>query len=150
MPVIWITEQIVVSGAQISPENCYEYFEREGITAVLNLRLEYQDFFGPPLPLAYLWLPVVDFTSPSMEQFLIGTRFIDSVVKTRGRVLIHCRLGVGRSPTMAAAYMVRTGFSAGEAVHRVMEAAGKEYSPVINIEALEEFAEVVKEIEGPA
>ena len=40
--MFWITEQVAVSGAQISPDNCYEYFEKEGITAVVNLRLEYR------------------------------------------------------------------------------------------------------------
>jgi protein-tyrosine phosphatase len=147
--MFWVTKQVAVSGAQISPDNCYEYFDQEGITAVVNLRLEYQDFFGPPLPLAYLWLPVVDFTNPSMEQLLLGTQFIETAVKTGGRVLVHCRLGVGRSPTMAAAYLVRTGLSVDEAVQRTIKASGKDYSPIINSGALEEFAAVLKEINEP-
>jgi hypothetical protein len=35
------------------------------------------------------------------------------------RVLIHCKMGIGRSPTLAAAYLVWTGTSIDEAIRKV-------------------------------
>jgi protein-tyrosine phosphatase len=136
--LIWITEQIAVSGTTISPGDWLELHETEGVTAILNLRSESQDDFTSPPPVAYLWLPVEDFTTPAMEQMLIGSEFIDTAVKCGERVLIHCRLGIGRSPTMAAAYLVWTGMSVDAAIRQV-EAPDKGYHPVIDRDALIEF-----------
>lgn len=136
--MIWINEQIAVSGIRISPDTWQELHETEGITAIVNLCSESQDDFGHPPPVAYLWLPVEDFTSPAMELMRIGSVFIDTAVKSGERVLIHCRLGIGRSPTMAAAYLVWTGISVDEAIRRV-EAPDQGYHPVIDRDALIEF-----------
>lgn len=62
----WITDQVLLAGAGISENNWQEVVDL-GITAVVNLRSEHQDTFGTPLPVAYLWLPVTDFTDPTPE-----------------------------------------------------------------------------------
>ena len=69
---------------------------------------------------------------------LIGSEFIHSAVKCGERVLIHCRLGIGRSPTMAAAYLVWTGMPVDEAIRQV-ELPEQGYHPVIDRDALIEF-----------
>jgi predicted protein tyrosine phosphatase len=119
----WITEQVVTTGTRISPDNWCELAERTGITVVVNMRGEYQDVFISPPPVAYLWLPVEDHFDPTAEQLLLGAQFIDAAVKAGHRVLIHCKVGVGRSATMAAAYLIWTGLSVGEAVRQVEESA---------------------------
>lgn len=93
--------------------------EREGITAVVNLRTEYDDAaHGLAFPL-YCYLPTVDDDSPSSEHFQTGVDFIDSVVKDGGKVYIHCKAGVGRAPTMAAAYLVSQGYTVDNAVELI-------------------------------
>jgi hypothetical protein len=145
--MIWVTEQIAVSGTEITGGVWCELSKETGITAVLNLRSEHQDVFTPPMPTAYLWLPVEDFTDPSMEQLLIGSRFVDTAVIAGDRVLIHCKLGIGRSPTMAAAYLVWTGLSAKDAIRQVEEAPGHGYSPIIDRKTLVKFSTYLKEVQ---
>jgi protein-tyrosine phosphatase len=136
----WITEQIAVSGAAISPGNWRELVEEIGITAVVNMRTEYQDVFAPPLPIAYLWLPVVDHTDPTPEQLLLGAQFIHAAIQANQRVLVHCKMGIGRSPTMAAAYLVWTGCPVDEAIRQVEGTPKRPFGPVIRRITLEAFA----------
>ena len=127
----WVTEQVAISGAAISSGNWHKLVDEMDISAVVNLRSEYQDVFTPPMPIAYLWLPVKDHTNPTLEQLLLGAQFIDTAVQNGQRVLIHCKMGIGRSPTMAAAYLVSTGLSVDEAARQV-EGTKSSYGPVVS------------------
>jgi len=62
--------------------------------------------FGVPPPLAYLWLPTEDHTDPSPEQLLLGAQLIHTLVKNGHRVLIHCKMGIHRSPQWVVAYLI--------------------------------------------
>jgi protein-tyrosine phosphatase len=141
----WITNQVAIGGAAITPDNWHELIDSLKITAVVNLRSEYQDVFTLPIPMAYLWLPVKDFTEPTFEQLWLGVRFIDTVVKSNQRVLIHCKMGLGRSPTLAAAYLVWTGLSVDESIHKVLSLASVITKPVISHYTLNEFAAYIKD-----
>jgi len=137
----WITEQVAISGAAITAERWPELVEELGISAVVNLRAEYQDVFAAPFPKAYLWLPVIDHTDPTVEQMLSGAQFIDAAVRSGQRVLVHCKMGIGRSPTLAAAYLVWRGATVQEAVERVQADKGLlGIGPVVSRVALREFA----------
>ncbi len=141
----WITDQIAVGGAGITRETWPELADRHRFTAVLSLRSEFQDVFGPPLPAAYLWLPVTDHTDPPPEQLLIGTQFIAAAVRTDQRVLVHCKMGIGRSPTMVAAYLVWSGQSLNQAIYIVTQATSTGLTrSVISQFTLEKFADYLK------
>ena len=63
-------------------------------------------------------------TPESKEKFL---RFIESLGKQEDagrRILIHCMAGIGRSSLVAAALMVRAGFTADDAFDRISKARG--------------------------
>jgi protein-tyrosine phosphatase len=143
----WITEQIATGGAAISPDNWNEFAEKMGITAVVNLRAEYQDVFAAPLPVAYLWLPVEDHQDPTPEQMLTGVQFIHAAVQAGQRVLIHCKMGIGRSPTLAAAYLIRTGIAVDEAIRRVEENQLL-YGPAVSRFTLDTFAASLEKNKG--
>lgn len=136
----WVTDQVAVGGIAISPTNWQELIQETGVSAVVNLRSEYHDSFSPPMPTAYLWLPVEDHSEPSREQLLLGAEFIDTVVQSGQRVLVHCRMGIGRSPTMAAAYLILTGLSVEEAIRQVEGSPKPIYGPVISRVTLNDFA----------
>ncbi len=119
----WITDQIAVGGAGITPDTWSDMAAKYHFSAVLSLRGEFQDIFDSPLPSAYLWLPVTDHSDPSPEQLLIGVQFIDAAVRSKQRVLVHCKMGIGRSPTMVAAYLVWSGSSIDEAIQIVAKVA---------------------------
>jgi len=137
---------VATSGAELTAETWRELREETGITAVVNLRSEHQDVFDRPFPIAYLWLPVTDFTAPEPDQLLMAARFIDTAVAAGRRVLVHCRLGVGRSPTVVAAWLVFTGLAPAEAIRQVEEAPGSRTRPVISRAALERLAAILPEV----
>ena len=97
-------------------------FARAGITASVNMRISYSDVdngigFGE-----YLQLPTKDGQAPSIEQLREGSDFIRRMVRQGGKVYIHCQTGLGRGPTMAAAYLMSEGLNMDAAVANVKAA----------------------------
>jgi hypothetical protein len=90
-----------------------------GITAVISLRGELDDREQDVAPPTYLYLPTVDNHAPTIEQLRDGVRFIREQLENGGGVYIHCWEGVGRAPTMAAAYFVSTGLKPEKAWERI-------------------------------
>jgi atypical dual specificity phosphatase len=72
--------------------------------------------------MAYLHEAVPDFTAPSPEQLDRIMEFVVRHADVAGRmVLVHCGAGLGRSGTVAAAYLVRQGWEPRRAIGRVRE-----------------------------
>ena len=92
-----------------------------GITAVVDMRIEFDDQEAGIAPPRYLYLPTVDDTAPSIEQLQEGVAFIAQEIAQGGGVFVHCGSGVGRAPTMAAAYLVHTGLTPEQAWARIRE-----------------------------
>lgn len=89
--------------------------EARGVTAVVNMRIEFDDNDAGIAPPRYLHLPVVDDHAPTLEQLWSGVGFITDEIAQGGAVYIHCGSGIGRAATMAAAYLISTGLSLEEA-----------------------------------
>ena len=109
-----VTERLFV-GPQYR-EKGLKLLENEGIHAVVNLRIEKDDAALGLAPKNYCYLPTVDDDAPSMEHLHEGISFITREIEAGGKVYIHCGAGVGRAPTMAAAYLISTGISLDEAL----------------------------------
>lgn len=88
---------------------------QRGITAVIDMRIEFDDRQAGIAPESYLYLPVVDDEPPSLEQLSDGVRFLNEVEAAGCSTYVHCSAGVGRAPTMAAAYLVSTGMTPAQA-----------------------------------
>lgn len=99
-----------------------ERLQTVGVTAVVSLRDEYDDKQGRRAPKRYLHLPTVDNTPPTLDDLRQGVAFIHEEINQGGSVYIHCRSGVGRAPTMAAAYLVSTGLTPAEAWAKIRAA----------------------------
>jgi len=108
-----ITPQLHVGG-QYSRKG-WATLARRGVTAAVSMRGEYDDRGEGFLPPRYLHLPTVDNHAPTLEHLHQGIDFIADEVARGGQVYIHCWEGVGRGPTMLAAYLVSTGRTPGEA-----------------------------------
>lgn len=87
-----------------------------GITAIINMRMhsvytesQYEGFH-------YLHLPTPDNTPPPLEVLIKGADFADAEIKSKGKVYVHCRQGLGRGPTMAVAYLLKTGLTVDDAI----------------------------------
>ncbi len=92
------------------------HLEEAGITAGLNLRTEFDDAAHGLALARYCHLPTVDDDAPSLEHLQQGVAFIQQVIAGGGKVYIHCAGGVGRAPTMAAAYFLSQGMNLNEAL----------------------------------
>jgi protein-tyrosine phosphatase len=90
-----------------------------GVTSVVNMRGEYDEQKHGFAPEYYCHLPTVDNHAPTLEHLRKGVGFIQQEVDAGRKVYIHCWEGVGRAPTMLAAYLVSTGIKPGEAWARI-------------------------------
>jgi protein-tyrosine phosphatase len=118
----------------------WRWLAARGLTADVNMRSEFDDAAHGIQPDAYLWLPTDDDHAPTLDQLGTGSDFIRGVIEGGGKVYVHCASGVGRAPTMAAAYLVSTGLSPDQAWALI-----RETRPFINptppqLEILEAFA----------
>jgi dipeptidyl aminopeptidase/acylaminoacyl peptidase len=111
-----------------------------GITAVVNMRLEFDDSEAGIAPPQYLYLPVADDHAPSLEQLRAGTEFIGDEVAKGGSVYVHCGSGVGRAATMAAAYLISTGLTKDEAWAKIRTVRPFIRPTAVQLEQIEHFA----------
>jgi hypothetical protein len=86
-----------------------------GITSVVNMRGEYDESKQGFAPEYYCHLPTVDNHAPTLAHLRQGVDFIRQELDAGRKVYIHCWEGVGRAPTMTAAYLVSTGMKPSEA-----------------------------------
>ncbi len=110
----WITPNILLGGQPAT--HVWERLIERGITGIINLRDEY-DYHDEiaHLPVRYLYLPTIDNTPPSPEHFIEGVKFLDEEIARGGKVYVHCWEGLGRSPTIVAAWLVKHGMTPADA-----------------------------------
>ena len=133
-----ITPQLYVGGQHY--KQGYQRMLDFGITAIVNMRREHCDREKGIACERYLQLATVDNTPPRVEDLLRGVGFIGAEIARGGKVYIHCAVGCGRAPTMAAAWLISSGDSPAQALRRI-----KQVRPFINPtkeqkRALEDFA----------
>jgi len=63
-------------------------------------------------------IPIEDFTAPTQNQYTQFQNDVTSLLK-RGKIIMHCQGGSGRTGTMGAAYWINKGFSAEEAIREI-------------------------------
>ncbi|HNT74749.1 MAG TPA: dual specificity protein phosphatase [Anaerolineae bacterium] len=95
------------------------HMQRLGITASVNMREEVDDARRGVALEHYLWLPTTDDRPPTLEMLTRGVAFITAHIAAGRGVYIHCAAGVGRAPTMAAAYLVSKGLTPSLAWERI-------------------------------
>jgi len=96
--------------------------EQTGINGDVNMRIEFDDAAHGLAFECYCHLPTVDNDAPTLEQLREGIAFVDRVIKDGGKVYIHCAGGIGRAPTMAAAYLANKGRTLDEAIAIIKKA----------------------------
>jgi len=105
-----VVDAKVWRGAAPSSPASYEALAAAGVTTLVDLRAEpanaEDDAPLEALGFQVVHLPVRDGQTPSDAQI---ARFLEVVKDSRGPVLVHCGAGVGRTGSMAAAYLVATG-----------------------------------------
>jgi protein-tyrosine phosphatase len=113
-----------------------------GVTAIVNMRLHNTYGEAAHEGIKYLHLPTPDNTAPPLEMLIKGADFIDDEIKNGGIVYVHCRQGLGRGPTIAMAYLIKSGMTYEEAyatIRKVRIFINPQRSQVAMLKELEEY-----------
>ena len=124
------------------PDALQKGASRQGVSADISLRGKHID---TPFGVKYfLWLPTKDHYAPSQQQLLAGAAAIDTLVKQKAKVYVHCKAGHGRSPTLVAAYLILKGKSAKGAIAAVRKKRPGIHPTASQIRALARFERSVR------
>ncbi|UYV64151.1 DUSP3 [Cordylochernes scorpioides] len=111
-----------------------ELLARLGITHVLNAA-EGHDFgqvdtsqaYYRESGITYLGLPLMDLPSANISKFFdTAVKFIDNALASKdgyvaGKILVHCLMGMSRSPTLVVAYLIsKKGMTTEEAMRLIL------------------------------
>lgn len=119
-PFTWIVPDRVAACTYPKRERDLQRLAARGITLLINLHQRPH----PPEALALhglteLHLPVADFQPPQPEQLAAGLAAITAAMAGGGNVAVHCRGGLGRTGTLLACYLIKTGLTPPEALARL-------------------------------
>src|SRR5215207_1710892 len=137
-----VTPQLHVSGQHQG--RGWKTLSKRGITAMVNMRTEFDDQAAGIAPPRYMHLKIIDNTPPTLDHLQAGSDFIAQEIKQGGKVYVHCAAGVGRAPTMAAAYLVSTGRSPAEAWTQIRKVRPFIRPTPAQIAQVDAFAEKVR------
>jgi protein-tyrosine phosphatase len=115
---------------------------KKGVKA--NVGMEAERIDQPIGIKSSLWLPTKDITAPTGKQLDIGVSFIDTVIKNKEKVYIHCRNGHGRAPTMTAAYFISQGMTVPSAISKIKKKRPEIHLDKKQVDALKRFAKKYK------
>ena len=88
-----------------------------------------------------LHLPVPDLAPPTLEQLMGALEFIDEQHALGRGVVVHCLMGQGRTGTVLAAYLIRSGASPEEALRTLRAVCPGAVGAAAQEQALHTFAE---------
>ncbi|MEE9525957.1 MAG: dual specificity protein phosphatase family protein [Candidatus Woesearchaeota archaeon] len=137
-----ITDSIYLGTNQCCEIHFKKELLKKGVKADISLEGEKIDApFGVDY---YLWLPTKDHTAPSQKQLKAGVDFINSLIKNKVKVYVHCQRGHGRAPTLVAAYLISKGKTVKQAIDFIKKKRKTIHPNKIQKSALEKFKKTLK------
>jgi len=112
-----------VPGRDRSLDQDAAFLEQQGIQILVSLTDEAPDARTlSSHSIEQRHIPIEDYAPPTMQQMNEFASLVEDAVEEGQLVGVHCTAGLGRSGTMAAAYLVAKGHPADEAIRMVRRA----------------------------
>jgi atypical dual specificity phosphatase len=113
----WVIEHQIAGSGRPGTAEGLRLLEEHGIRMVISLTTK-------PIPAEWLaertlsvtHIPLKDFAAPNMEQIKLAVSTIERSLAQNRPVLVHCGMGLGRTGTILACYLVAHGMGADEAI----------------------------------
>jgi len=144
----WIDVPVFLGSSSPTTEELKNHYQL-GFRTIISLLDEneqrpYYDL-SQALAMGFDWIriPIKDFTAPTQEQFMQFLEVIDRALKN-GKVVMHCRGGLGRTGTMAAAYWIDKGLSVGEALKKIHASNPAAVENPVQEKSLRELERILK------
>jgi protein-tyrosine phosphatase len=137
-PELYVGPQILQAGKR--------RLEALGVTGSINMQDEFDDRAHHLDFKDHCYLPTPNDYAPTLSQLEQGIHFIQQIKDRGGKVYIHCRGGIGRAPTMAAAYLMEQGATLEEAICMIKKSRPFIMIMPLQMQRLREF-ETIKRME---
>jgi dual specificity phosphatase 12 len=101
-----ILPQLWLGGIDLTYD--FEFLKENSITHIVTvLESQHGTHAMAALHIKQMSLRISDVEdAPIYDTFLPACQFIDTAIKGGGNVLVHCLMGISRSPTIVAAYLI--------------------------------------------
>jgi atypical dual specificity phosphatase len=140
----WFMENVAASGIP-SRRRHMRRLKKEGVTAVLTLTerpLPRELYDGEGIKM--LHIPLRNHEPPPPEILLKAVRYLDELLESGEKVLVHCIAGLGRTGTVLAGYLIyKSGMGYLEAVETVRRLRPGSIEDV-QVEALMRFESFIR------
>lgn len=141
-----ITDRIIIGSDLCRGGVCLihgEEFKKLGVSLEINLSRENNELPPKEMEIGYVWLPVTDGYSPSVEQLKMGTCLMDTAINMGKTVFVHCKNGHARSPSLVAAYLIsHNGMGVEDAIKLIKDKRPESHIEEVQRKTLEEFAKI--------
>ncbi len=145
METWWIHKPIVMGSSNPTVKMLRQFYQ-DGFRVIISLLDESEQTpicnVNKATAMGYIRhsIPVLDWSPPTLDQL---SDFLDIVdwVNGQGKIIVHCQGGTGRTGTMAAAYWIKRGIPAEEAIRRMRQANERAIGTSSQEQILHQFAE---------
>ena len=142
----WVIQDEIAGMARpVSVVSDLEFLKDNGIEAIVSLtELPLHKTLIDEFGFEYKHIPVADLTSPTQEQIEEFVTFVNNLISSKKKIVVHCDAGIGRTGTMLACYLVNKGRSAKNAITEVRKKRPGSIETMEQEETIEKYEEKVQ------